>query len=125
MEAQLKAAATEKKPPRWYMTFLSQFHALWVRGGVEGGGGAVLQQLRVRGREGFCRGIISLTHVAGMPCIECYYPQHICCTCHPRKPYGGCVASKGSASRHGELTGRTERVGRVVGRSLALHKLVL
>ena len=24
---QLKAAATEKKPPRWYMTFLSQFHA--------------------------------------------------------------------------------------------------
>ena len=26
---QLKAAATEKKPPRWYMTFLSQFHALY------------------------------------------------------------------------------------------------
>ena len=26
---QLKAAATEKKPPRWYLTFLSQFHALY------------------------------------------------------------------------------------------------
>ena len=26
---QLKAAATEKKPPRWYMIFLSQFHALY------------------------------------------------------------------------------------------------
>ena len=26
---QLKAAATEKKPPQWYMTFLSQFHALY------------------------------------------------------------------------------------------------
>ena len=26
--AQLKAAATEKKPPRWYLTFLSQLHAL-------------------------------------------------------------------------------------------------
>ena len=26
---QLKAAATEKKPPRWYMTFLSQFRALY------------------------------------------------------------------------------------------------
>ena len=26
---QLKAAATEKKPTRWYMTFLSQFHALY------------------------------------------------------------------------------------------------
>ena len=26
---QLKAAATEKKPPRWCMTFLSQFHALY------------------------------------------------------------------------------------------------
>ena len=26
---QLKAAATEKKPPRWYMPFLSQFHALY------------------------------------------------------------------------------------------------
>ena len=31
--AQLKAAATEKKPPRWYLTFLSRFHAcivFWV-----------------------------------------------------------------------------------------------
>ena len=27
--AQLKAAATEKKPPRWYLAFLSQFHALY------------------------------------------------------------------------------------------------
>ena len=26
--AKLKAAATEKQPPRWYVTFLSQFHAL-------------------------------------------------------------------------------------------------
>ena len=26
---QLNVAATEKKPPRWYMTFLSQFHALY------------------------------------------------------------------------------------------------
>ena len=25
---QLKATATEKKPQRWYLTFLSQFHAL-------------------------------------------------------------------------------------------------
>ena len=27
--AQLKAAATEKKPPQWYLTFSSQFHALY------------------------------------------------------------------------------------------------
>ena len=27
--AELKAAATEKKPPPWYLTFLSQFHALY------------------------------------------------------------------------------------------------
>ena len=27
--AQLKAATTEKKPPRWYWTFLSQFHAAY------------------------------------------------------------------------------------------------
>ena len=26
---QLKAAATEKKPPRWYLTFSSQFHAMY------------------------------------------------------------------------------------------------
>ena len=26
---QLKAAATEKKPPRWYLTFLSHFHTLY------------------------------------------------------------------------------------------------
>ena len=26
---QLKATATEKQPPRWYMTFLSPFHALY------------------------------------------------------------------------------------------------
>ena len=26
---QLKVAATEKKPPRWYLTFWSQFHALY------------------------------------------------------------------------------------------------
>ena len=26
---ELKTASTEKKPPRWYMTFLSQFHALY------------------------------------------------------------------------------------------------
>ena len=26
---QLKAAGTEKKPPRWYFTSLSQFHALY------------------------------------------------------------------------------------------------
>ena len=27
--AQLKAAATEKKPPLWYLTFLSQLHAMY------------------------------------------------------------------------------------------------
>ena len=28
---QLNASATEKKPPQWYLTFLSQFHALYGR----------------------------------------------------------------------------------------------
>ena len=27
--AQSEAAATEKKPPRWYLTFVSLFHALY------------------------------------------------------------------------------------------------